>query len=373
MIVCSVHPSRQRRTETFMTSLVRHLPCTVHVLRGKRAAYGSEINRVVQRGFHLKSIMECVLLGKTKGHASTHSYVRAFKRLRPHAVIAQYGPLGVTVLDACQTTGVPLVVFFRGNDATCQSVVEPLRDAYGRLFDAANSLVAVAPNIRDSLIRLGAPAEKIIVQPSGADCERFFGARPAANNAHFVSVGRFVPKKAPHRIVEAFALAHRRRRLISLTMIGDGPMLAETRKLTRTLGIAPAVQFLGGQPHERVAREMRRARAFLQHSVVAPDGDSEGTPVSVMEAAASGLPVIATRHAGIPYVIVHGQTGLLGDEHDVTSMADAIVRLTDDGEFAESLGASARERIIRDFSVEATARTIFGLIQRSVQRPHAAA
>jgi colanic acid/amylovoran biosynthesis glycosyltransferase len=251
-------------------------------------------------------------------------------------------------------------------------VGEPLRGEYQRLFEEARWLVAVAPTIRDALIRLGAPAEKIIVQPSGAECERFSGARPANADAHFVSVGRFVPKKAPQRVVEAFALARQQRTSISLTMIGEGPLLAETRKFAGTLGVASAIRFLGGQPHECVADEMRQARAFLQHSVVAPDGDSEGTPVSVMEAGASGLPVIATRHAGIPNVVLHGQTDLLVDEHDVSSMADAIVRLTDDPELAGLLGRSARERVTREFSVETTAKTVFELIQRSIHPQQAA-
>ena len=75
---------------------------------------------------------------------------------------------------------------------------------------------------------------------------------------------------------------------------------------------------------------MRHARAFLQHSVVAQDGESEGTPVSVMEAGASGMPVIATRHAGIPEVVVNEETGVLVDEHNVSAMSDAIVRLAQD-------------------------------------------
>ena len=348
-----------------MTSLVRHLPCTVHVLRGKHAAYGSPLDRIVQRGYYGKSIVDRFWFGKPKAHAATQSYLRSFARLRPQAVVAQYGPLGVTVLDACRSLQLPLIVFFRGNDATCRPVVNLLREEYRCLFAQAHWLVAVAPSIRDALVRLGAPAEKIVVQPSGAECKQFFGARPAHVDPHFVSVGRFVPKKAPHRVIEAFATARQQREKISLTMIGEGPLLSETRKLAHSLGITSAVRFLGVQSQLRVAQEMRQSRAALQHSVVAPNGDSEGTPVSVMEAGASGLPVIATRHAGIPDVVLHGRTGLLVAEHDVNGMADAIVRLTDDQQLAGALGAAARQRITRHFSVQSTANAIFQLIERS--------
>jgi len=355
-----------------MTSLVRHLPCTVHVVRGRCAAYGSMFDRATQRGYHMKSSVAGLWRGEARKYASTCSYLRTFERLRPQAVVAQYGPIGVTVLDACRALQLPLIVFFRGNDATCRSVVDPLRNEYLRLFEEARWLVAVAPTIRNVLVRLGAQAKKIVVQPSGAECNKFSLSYPADADEHFLSVGRFIPKKAPHRVIEAFALAHRQRRSISLTMIGEGPLLAETRELARALGVASAVRFLGGQPHDRVAGEMRRVRALLQHSVVAPDGDSEGTPVSVMEAGASGLPVIGTRHAGIPDVVLHQKTGLLVDEHDFTAMADAIVRLTDHPELAGTLGAAAHDRVTRQFSVESTAKAIYELIQ-NVTVPHRAA
>lgn len=306
---------------------------------------------------------------ESKAFASTRSYLRTFEKLRPQAVVAQYGPIGVTVLDACRAMKIPLIVFFRGNDATCRGVVDPLRSEYQRLFEEAHWLVAVAPTIRDALVRLGAPAKKIVVQPSGAECSKFSGAQPADAAEHFLSVGRFVPKKAPFRVIEAFALAHQHRSSISLTMIGEGPLLAETQQLVRVMGLESAVRFLGGQPHEKVADEMRRARALLQHSVVAPDGDSEGTPVSVMEAGASGLPVIGTRHAGIPDIVLHQETGLLVDEHDVQAMANAIVLLADQPKLAGTLGAAARDRVTRQFTVESTAKAVYKLIQ-NVTAPH---
>ena len=97
---------------------------------------------------------------------------------------------------------------------------------------------------------------------------------------------------------------------------------------------------------------MREVRCFVQHSLVAPDGDSEGNPVAVMEAQLSGLPVVATRHAGIPEVVLEGKSGLLVDEGDEDSMAQAIVQFVLDPELAARLGDCGRQRIQEGFTIE---------------------
>ena len=107
---------------------------------------------------------------------------------------------------------------------------------------------------------------------------------------------------------------------------------------------------------------MESARAFVQHSVEAPSGDAEGTPVAVLEAGASGLPVVATRHAGIPDVVIEGKTGLLVEEHDVAGMADAMLRLIDDPPLAANLGAAARDHVRAHFSMERSIDRLWRII-----------
>jgi glycosyltransferase involved in cell wall biosynthesis len=107
---------------------------------------------------------------------------------------------------------------------------------------------------------------------------------------------------------------------------------------------------------------MRQARVFVQHSVVAADGNREGTPVAIIEAGASGLPVVATRHAGIPDVVVEGSTGFLVDERDVEGMARHMIRLAQDAELAGRLGRAARERVQVHFSTETSIRRLWTII-----------
>jgi colanic acid/amylovoran biosynthesis glycosyltransferase len=168
-------------------------------------------------------------------------------------------------------------------------------------------------------------------------------------------VGRFVAKKGPLETIQAF---HRMRGDLpeplasrtKLVMVGDGPLLNAARELVRRLGLEPAVSLAGRASQVEVAGLLRQARAFVQHSRVAPDGDSEGSPVAVMEAQLSGLPVVSTRHGGIPEVVLEGETGLLVEEGDVVGMAAAMARLATSPDLAARMGCHGRARVAAKFT-----------------------
>jgi glycosyltransferase involved in cell wall biosynthesis len=112
---------------------------------------------------------------------------------------------------------------------------------------------------------------------------------------------------------------------------------------------------------------MREVRGFVQHSLVAPDGDSEGSPVAVMEAQLSGLPVVATRHAGIPEVVLEGESGFLVDEGDVAAMAVAIAKLIKDPALAARLGDCGRRRVLEGFTIDHHLRQVSGLVLKVIE------
>lgn len=145
-------------------------------------------------------------------------------------------------------------------------------------------------------------------------------------------------------------------------MVGEGPLLPEARALVRSLDQEGRVQFLGVRGQDEVAQLMWQVRGFVQHSLMAPDGDSEGNPVAVMEAQLSGLPVVATRHAGIPEVVLHGVSGLLVDEGDEQAMAEAIRRLVVDPALAARLGDCGRCRIQEGFTIDHHLRQLSDLL-----------
>jgi glycosyltransferase involved in cell wall biosynthesis len=298
----------------------------------------------------------------------TAAYLEAFRSTRARAVLAEYGPTGVQAMPACLRAGIPLIVHFHGYDATQRDVLAEHAETYPEMFKRAAALVAVSRAMQRKLVSLGARPEKVHYNPCGIDCREFDGGNddPATRPPLFLAVGRFVEKKAPHLTLAAFAEAHRSCPDARLRMIGDGPLLNQCRELAAELGIAEAVTFLGSQTHEVVRKEMLKARCFVQHSIEASNGDCEGTPVGILEAGASSLPVVATRHAGIPDVVIEGETGLLVDERDTSAMAAHMISLMQDPELAARLGRAARLHVERNFSQEQSLGRLWTIIESAI-------
>jgi len=236
---------------------------------------------------------------------------------------------------------------------------------YEKLFDQAVALIANSKPMQSALLALGAPAERTHYLPNGVDPNRFRVGAPDQAPPTFLAVGRFVEKKAPQLTIAAFASVWRRHPEARLRMIGDGSLLGPCQDLARGLGVDEAVVFLGTQPHDVVAEEMRRVRAFVQHSLVASDGNSETMPNSILEASASGLPVVATRHAGIPEAVADGHTGFLVDERDVESMARHMERLVMDPTLAANVGRAGRRRMEEQFSIDSRIARYWEIIRTS--------
>ena len=360
MRLCMMMDRPLQLTETFMQAQFENLPFDVTFVQGFLAHINGR--PVVSFSLPSRAIDKAIRIttGKPYQAEATRSYCKAFAQTRADLVLAQYGPNGVHVLDACIQSNLPLVVHFHGFDASNREVIEENRTGYGRLFEYAESIVVVSRDMRERLIALGAPEEKLLLNPYGVDLESFAGASPETSSPTFLTVGRFTEKKAPFITILAFAELLKSSPEVKLRMIGDGALLEACKQLVEALQLSNAVTFLGSQPSDVIQQEMRSARCFVQHSVIAPSGDAEGTPVAVIEACASGLPVVATRHAGIPDVILEGETGLLVDEYDLQGMATALSQMAADPIMAGKFGCKARERVQQRFSME---QSILGLSQ----------
>lgn len=360
MNLCLIHLDREEPSETFIRAHAALLPCRVAVVHGTgdRPLFLDDVPLTAAsapgRGLRLARRALLRAAGSDMLAARyTPEYRAALRRSRADVVLAEFGPVGVQTMDACRDERVPLVVHFHGFDASSSVVVTHHSRSYRRLFAEAAALVAPSEALRSRLLALGAPPQKTRASANGVDCARFVLGHPEHADPVFVAVGRLVDKKAPQRTIEAFARVLESHPAARLRFIGDGPLRAECEKLARSC-CGRAVEFLGAQPHEVVVRELQSARAFVQHSVVATDGDMEGMPVSVIEAGASGLPVVSTRHSGIAEVVLDGKTGLLVDEGDVDAMAARICELVEKPALAGALGRAARRRVETHYGIDAS-------------------
>ena len=306
-------PTRRAASETFVRANLAGLPFEV------QAYFGDELpwNQPARLAYGLAVLLSktCTRLGLLRLAALPAACVARLliARHRPDLVLAEFGFHAVRVMEATRWAGVPLVVHFRGSDLSARSKLGVLRGRYRRLMGLAAGLICKSKPMAQTLQGLGAPQAQILISASGANARLFHGSAPEAAPPVCLAVGRFVAKKGPLHTIRAFAAQPHGQ----LWMVGEGPLLAEAKALADQLHLGDRIRFFGVRSQVEVAALMRQVRVFVQHSLVAADGDSEGNPVAVMEAQLSGLPVVATRHAGIPEVVIDGLTGLLVEEGDV--------------------------------------------------------
>ena len=168
-----------------------------------------------------------------------------------------------------------------------------------------------------------------------------------ARPRRILMVARLVEKKGVEVALDAMRRLRDRGCEVELRIVGDGPERTRIESLMRQWQLTN-VSLLGALEHSLTRHEFREAHLYIQPSVTAESGDQEGVPVSLMEAMASGIPVISTRHSGIPELVIDGQTGHLTGERDGEALAVAIERLTHRAS-AERLAQAARARVEQEF------------------------
>jgi colanic acid/amylovoran biosynthesis glycosyltransferase len=390
--VCIVAAREFAYSETFVRDHIRQLPADVHVLyAGSRQVDPGALAKASEAALPdmlLTSGHFPNRLGDGRGLVwlpargvdlmlryffNVRSRPLSRQALRRHllaecieAVLAEFGQTGAEVMGACAAADVPLIVHFHGFDVYQQRSLDRYLPLYHQLFGRAAAMVAVSRDMVEALAALGAPRDKLFYNPCGVDTDRFVGADPAAAPPIFLAVGRFVEKKAPHLTVLAFKQVHDACPQARLQMIGDGPLLGLCQQLATVLHLEGRVSFPGVRSRLEVALTMRAARAFVQHSVRSSDGNIEGTPVSVLEAAASGLPVISTLHGGIKDAVIDGQTGFLVNEGDIDAMARRMIELARTPSLAAALGRRGREHIVANYSLSKRIAALAEIIEWAI-------
>jgi glycosyltransferase involved in cell wall biosynthesis len=359
MNLCIVKYKEITISETFIKAHAERLPVNVTVIEGRLPHVGGKAclsESLVSRVF--RKTRRLIADGDAAWNISA-AYQETFQKFRANAVLAEYGISGVLVMDACTKAGIPLIVHCHGFDVSDRNILMEHGRTYPELFKKAAAIVSVSEAMRAKLVSLGAPQHKIRTNPYGVDCRLFSATNAASNPPIFIAVGRLVEKKAPYLTLVAFSKVHKSFPEAQLRMIGDGPLLGPCQDLAKVLGMSNCVKFLGSQSHDVVRREMCGSRAFVQHSVEASSGDCEGAPVSIIEACASALPIVSTRHAGIPEIVVDKETGFLVDERDVHGMAECMSKFLRDPQLAGQMGMMGRSRIETRYSMD---RSISGLL-----------
>jgi glycosyltransferase involved in cell wall biosynthesis len=266
-------------------------------------------------------------------------------------------PGGLLALAAAG--GRPLVVSLHGSDVYVAETLAPARFAARRVFDRAGAITACSADLGQRAVKLGADPAKVDVVPYGVDLRRFRPQpeRRAALRAQLgagertllaFAAGRLVRKKGFEHLIDAWANVQTDPAAI-LAIAGEGDLREELRARALAQGVLERVRFLGNLPQDDVAAHMASADMVIVPSVRDESGNVDGLPNVVMEALATGAPVIATPAGGIGAVIEHEATGLIVPERDPGAIAAAVLRLAGDSSLRSHLGENARRLVDERF------------------------
>jgi len=280
--------------------------------------------------------------------------------------LAEYGTTAEMYLESIKELNIPLIIHFHGYDASKKQIIKA-NNNYRKSFDYASYVIAVSKKMYQDLLAIGCPERKLKLNTYGPN-PKFYEVNPLFGNEQFIAVGRFVNKKAPYYLLLSFAEVIKEFPNAQLIIAGKGELWDTCKNLSVALGLEQNVSLPGIISPEQFQEYLSESMAFVQHSVIAEDGDSEGTPVAILEACAAGLPIISTYHAGIPDVVIDSYNGFLIKEHDYKAMANKIKHILSAKDLAISMGENSRKRIQDNFSLEKHINCLNNLIESSLQK-----
>jgi len=274
------------------------------------------------------------------------------RRHRADLMHIYFGHTGVHLLPFIEQWHKPCVVSFHGADVAHKPEIKDYPGKLRRLFNAVPLVFARSQSLAGRLVQLGCPPEKLRINRTGIPLNEFplFDRQPPRDGKwKVVQACRLIPKKGVATSLRAFAIFKKDYPAAQFFIAGKGPLQPELEMLAGGLGIARDVHFLGFLSQPRLRELYGSSHLFLHPSEISPNQDQEGVPNSVLEAMATGLPVVATRHGGIPEAVDHGRTGFLVAEEDHVSLANAMQLIASSPIVLGEMGARAHATVVERF------------------------
>ena len=275
-----------------------------------------------------------------------------------------FGHIAVHLLPLIRAWNKPSIVSFHGADVMVDMDKPAFRSATREMLKAVELVLVRSESLRRAVVDLGCDEKKIEIQRTGIPLDEFpfrersFPSRSGGGEWRFLQAGRLIEKKGLPVTLRAFASFLRQYPNATLAIAGEGPLLSQLQKLARELKIDNHVSFIGFISQEELRDIFYASHIFLHPSETGPDGNQEGIPNSMLEAMASGLPVFATQHGGIPEAIENGVSGVLVPEHNHKELAGALLDAVQDPGFLSRITRGGAEVVGEKFDLRAQARRL---------------
>lgn len=294
-------------------------------------------------------------INKFIGPCHPWNLVELLERDQPDLVHVYYGHKAVGFLPMLREWGGPWVVSFHGVDVAKHMEEPDYASRLREVFARARLVLARSESLLNRLAELGCPEEKLRLNRTPVPMDHLPPAvRHAPTDGHWrlIQACRLIPKKGILTMLDAMD------RVVTIlpgtryVLCGDGPLMDAVKRIVTERQLQRNVEIRGWLSQEDLRKELYRAHVFVHPSETAPDSDQEGVPNSMLEAMATGLPVVATQHGGIPEAITDGHDGLLVPEQDSTALSGAIIKLLHDHALYDQMSANAAHSVRMKFSAE---------------------
>lgn len=282
-----------------------------------------------------------------------------------HCHFGPNGNLGVLLKDLRIIEG-KIVTSFYGFDVS--SYIKDNEDVYQDLFKKGDLFIALSNQMKKKLIDLGCTEKLVIKHPLGIDPQKFIFRKrklKSENPIRILTIARLTEKKGLEYSIKAFAKATKRK--IEYIIVGDGPLRDELENLISELQIKTKVILKGWKDRDEIRNLCDKSTIFMLASVTAESGDQEGTPTVLLEAMASGLPIISTLHAGIPEQVRNGKSGFLVPERDIDAIAERLNYLIEHPEIWQKMGKTGRKFIEENYNIDKLNDRLVGIYQNLLE------
>jgi colanic acid/amylovoran biosynthesis glycosyltransferase len=282
-----------------------------------------------------------------------------------------FGHIAVHLLPLILHWRRPTVVSFHGADVSVELDKPHYRAATREMLAAARLVLVRSQSLARAVAALGCSEEKIRLHRTGIPLSEIaFRPRtwPSEGAWKLLQAGRLIEKKGFQTSMRAFAAFQQKNPAATFTIAGEGPMQQQLRSLARELGVAERVRFAGFLSQVQLREEFFRSHIFLHPSELGGDGNQEGVPNAMLEAMASGLPVFATKHGGIPEAIEDGVSGVLVGERDHLALAEALLGWVGRPDALQRLAEAGARVVAANFEQNQQARVLEDLYREAVAR-----
>lgn len=338
------------RSETFIDRLVRnHQEFKPVIATCYAGSYTDGLNIYEMPKNGLSGLKNTLRL---KLNSSPDFLYDVFEKEQPDIVHGHFGLDSYRLIPLIKKVRVPFIVNFYGHDVIRLPQEFGWTTRYNRLKNYMDCAIAGSEDMKRNLSKLGFDQSIIRTIKLAVNLEKIQFQQREKAEPKIMMVGRLVEKKGFTYALKAVSMLYKEVPNIEMNIFGDGELMDDLKKETQTLGIENHVNFRGFANNPEIIDQLYKHDMLIVPSVQAKDGDREGIPQTTVEGMASGIPVITSDHAGLPELVINGETGLTVPERNPEVIKNAILKLIDDSNLVKMISLNGRKIVEREHNIK---------------------